>query len=112
MYMSFAVFIVTVVQWFNQLTAVILQTISENLLTGIVHIVCIEYVCPRITHHMLSTLIPLIEVMAVEGTLVSIISLVFLIKEKHKKNCTTTSVSKHEKNKNVNSKYYISTFFN
>ena len=53
------------------------HTISEYLLTGIVHIVCTEYVCPRMTHHMLSTLIPLMEVMAVEGTLVSIISLVF-----------------------------------
>jgi len=48
----------------------------EYLLSGVAS-VCKEYVCPRITHHMLSTLIPLMEVMAVEGTLVSIISLVF-----------------------------------
>ena len=40
---------------------------------------------------MLSTLIPLIDVMALAGTLVSMMRLVFLINEKHKKNCTTTS---------------------
>ena len=35
------------------------------------------YTCPRITHHILITLIPLIDVTALAGTLVSIIRLVF-----------------------------------
>lgn len=38
------------------------------------------------THHMLSTLKPLIDVMAPGGTLVSNIKLVFFISEKHWKN--------------------------
>lgn len=41
------------------------------------------------THHMLSTLKPLIDVMASGGTLVSNIQLVFFISEKHWKNFKT-----------------------
>lgn len=72
---------------------------SEYLLIGAT--IWKPYTCPRITHHILITLIPLIEVIALGGTFVSIIRLVFLIKEKHKKNRTTTSVSKNTKTKLV-----------
>ena len=66
---------------------------SKYLLKGVA---CWKaYVCPRMTHHMLSTLIPLIAVMAFEGTVVFIIRLVFWIKEKPKKNRNTTSAWKY-----------------
>ena len=65
---------------------------SEYLLIGAT--IWKPYTCPKMTHHILITLIPLIAVMALGGTFVSIIRLVFWIKEKHKKNRTTTSVPK------------------
>ena len=52
-------------------------------------IICQIKTCPRMTHHMLSTLKPLIDVMAPGGTLVSNIQLVFFIREKHWKNFLT-----------------------
>lgn len=54
--------------------------------------------CPKMTHHMLSTLIPLIDVMALGGTLVSMIRFVFWIHEKHNKNRDTKSTEKNQRN--------------
>ena len=72
---------------------------SEYLLIGAT--IWKPYTCPKMTHHILITLIPLIAVMALGGTFVSIIRLVFWIKEKHKNNRTTTSVPKKSKTKLV-----------
>ena len=50
------------------------------------------------THHMLSTLIPLIDVTALGGTLVSMMRFVFWIHEKHNKNRDTKSAVKNQRN--------------